>query len=327
MVLLVTNDQDVHADAVESWLMKWSVPYFRFHPDEFATRYTFTFSHRQSETSFCIKDNNTEKDFTPNDVGCVWYRRAKAPLTHPKTALDSQKFFFEELSASISSIYASLSKAIWVNKISDVSYANDKITQLTVAAKLGLKVPLTIVTNNIEEAFRFYQSQKYGCIVKSFRPTLVGENTRVFTHKFESNLLIEDFSSIEAAPTKLQEFIDKKSDIRVTVVGQKIFACRIYSQDFDKTKVDFRCADMFDLTHEIFELPEKLKTQILEYSRYFNLLSCEFDFVENQDGQFVFLECNPNGQWLWVEIVAKLNISGVMAKLLTDLDRVKMPCP
>lgn len=319
MVLLITNNNDVHADAVEAWLRKWSVPYFRFHPDEIATRYTFIFKHKQIETSFIIEDNQTGKSFAPNKVGSVWYRRAKAPVVHSNTAIDSQKFFFEELSASISSIYASLSSATWINKISDIAYANDKINQLSVASNLGFNIPLTIVTNKVEEAFAFYQSQPNGCIVKSFRPTLVGENTRVFTHKFADNLKIDDFSSVLAAPTKLQEFIDKKSDVRITLVGDKIFACKIYSQNYDKTKVDFRCADMFDLPHEIFELPKDFEERLLNYANHFNLLSCEFDFAENQNGDLIFLECNPNGQWLWVEIVARINISEIMAKLLTDL--------
>jgi hypothetical protein len=28
----------------------------------------------------------------------------------------------------------------------------------------------------------------------------------------------------------------------------------------------------------------------------------EFDIIKNQNGEYVFLELNPNGQWLWLEL-------------------------
>jgi D-alanine-D-alanine ligase-like ATP-grasp enzyme len=33
------------------------------------------------------------------------------------------------------------------------------------------------------------------------------------------------------------------------------------------------------------------------------------DFIVRPDGRMVFLECNPNGQWLWIEMATKMPIS------------------
>lgn len=44
------------------------------------------------------------------------------------------------------------------------------------------------------------------------------------------------------------------------------------------------------------------------------------DFIVTPDDKFVFLEINPNGQWLWVEKLTGLPIAESMAKLLAASD-------
>lgn len=42
-----------------------------------------------------------------------------------------------------------------------------------------------------------------------------------------------------------------------------------------------------------------------------------FDLIVTPDGEYVFLECNPNGQWLWVELATGLPIAEAIADFLT----------
>lgn len=317
MVLLITNNEDVHADAVESWLLKWEVPYFRFHPDEIAIRYTVDFIQHSSVVDFKVTDLVTTKAFSPSSIGSVWYRRAKAPISHPNTSDDSKNFFLEELQAITSSIYSNLNHAKWINRIADTAFANDKVSQLKYAKQFGFEVPETLITNDVEKAYEFYCKHSNGCIVKSFRPTLIGNDVRVFTHKFSDNLKINDFASVKAAPTIFQALIEKAYDLRVTIVDDKIYAYRIYSQLYEDTKIDFRRSDMLELQHELVSLPKELEEKLFTYAKFFNLISCEFDFVETKNGDYVFLECNPNGQWLWIEIMGGANISEKMALTLS----------
>ena len=60
------------------------------------------------------------------------------------------------------------------------------------------------------------------------------------------------------APVTFQENVEKSSDIRVTVVGDEVFAAEILSQGRESSKVDWRATDDPDLEHRMHELPPHL---------------------------------------------------------------------
>lgn len=43
-----------------------------------------------------------------------------------------------------------------------------------------------------------------------------------------------------------------------------------------------------------------------------------FDFIVTPSLEYVFLECNPNGQWLWVELATEQRISEAIAEFLAQ---------
>jgi glutathione synthase/RimK-type ligase-like ATP-grasp enzyme len=49
-----------------------------------------------------------------------------------------------------------------------------------------------------------------------------------------------------------------------------------------------------------------------------------FDFIVTPEGEYVFLECNPNGQWLWIEMETGYDISKIMAKNLAKFENVTL---
>jgi len=51
------------------------------------------------------------------------------------------------------------------------------------------------------------------------------------------------------------------------------------------------------------------------YSLYYGT----FDFIVNPDGEFVFLELNPKGQYLWLEESTKQPITMTLAKYLSKI--------
>jgi hypothetical protein len=48
-----------------------------------------------------------------------------------------------------------------------------------------------------------------------------------------------------------------------------------------------------------------------------------FDLVERPDGQIVFLECNPNGQYGWLEEDLGLPISESIAAELVNIAKIR----
>ncbi len=53
----------------------------------------------------------------------------------------------------------------------------------------------------------------------------------------------------------------------------------------------------------------------LLFLQHFNLNFGCFDFIVDKNGNYIFLECNTNGQWMWLEEEAKLPISAAIAQI------------
>jgi len=90
----------------------------------------------------------------------------------------------------------------------------------------------------------------------------------------------------------------------VTVVGNKVFATAIHSQDHNETKIDWRLWDIItdiDLKHTKIELPSDISEKCINITKSFNLSFSAIDLILSKDNEYYFLEMNPNGQWAWIE--------------------------
>lgn len=118
---------------------------------------------------------------------------------------------------------------------------------------------------------------------------------------------------VKFAPGIYQARIAKYRDIRVTIFGEKIFAVAI---DSSSTKsVDVR-RDLLNLEHTPIILPEQLEISCRLIMKKYNLLYGAIDLIETKDGEYLFLELNPNGQWGWIEKKTGLPLSNALADLL-----------
>ena len=96
----------------------------------------------------------------------------------------------------------------------------------------------------------------------------------------------------------------------------------IRSADEGDEIVDFRprCLEM---KHEVVECPVEVTKSILDYMDIMGLNFAAFDFALDYEGRWLFLECNPNGQWLWLEVLTGLPLVETIARHLALVDR----CP
>lgn len=106
------------------------------------------------------------------------------------------------------------------------------------------------------------------------------------------------------------------ADIRATVVGNQVFAVSIHSQDWEETRVDWRRGSNPHLLHEVIDLPDDLSEQCIRIVQSQLLRFGAIDLVLDSDGEFWFLECNPNGQWAWIENRTGLPIAAITDEML-----------
>jgi len=179
-------------------------------------------------------------------------------------------------------------------------------------------IPETVVTNDAAEArvaFARFGGQMIAKPVRTGYIEIGGAPHAIYTSAVSASDL-EDMSGAELSPVIYQPLIPKRCDVRVTVVGDQLFIAEIDSQGNEAAKVDWRRTDDPLLPHRRGSIPDELAAAVREFMRRLGLTFGALDFVATPDGELVFLEVNPNGQWLWLDDQLELGISDTVAQWL-----------
>ena len=195
-----------------------------------------------------------------------------------------------------------------------------KIPQLTLAAKLGFNLPVTLVTNDPGDFLDFYRRHKGQVITKTASTqaeTWLGSMCPAYARLIRPRDLVH-FQEVQSCPTIVQVYVEKALEIRVTVVGNDVFAAGIHSQVTRRTRVDWRRYDRTSTPHDIHALPPEIAQLCLSLVRSMGLVYGAIDLILTPDGQYVFLEINPNGQYKWIESLTGLPITKRIVRLLVE---------
>lgn len=319
-VLVIThaNDDD-HTKTVLEHLDGLDQRYCRFDTEKFPIETSLTLS--LSSKLLRVVDGE-EIDLTL--AKSVWYRRPVSPLILRQDLGDGyKKFIGHESRAALWSLYTTLD-SFWVNPpvMGSKILQSNKLLQLKDALAVGIRVPETLITNNPNRLLAFCR-EKGGVIACKLLHGdwfVQGENPAtlfVMTQKITTSQIIESIDDIALAPVLAQEYVEKKFELRVTIVGEKIFTCAIYSQESELSKTDWRNYDFENVKHEPYQLPHATEEKLLSLMRVWGLQYGAIDMIVTPSGDFVFLEINPGGQWLWIEQLTEMSISKALAELLT----------
>jgi glutathione synthase/RimK-type ligase-like ATP-grasp enzyme len=256
-----------------------------------------------------------------NRVKSVWYRRPNRVRIPPDIHEDYKAPLVDEWTAFLRGLWDSLSHCRWVNPPSSIRRAESKVSQFYLARRIGFDMPKTLITNSAEKARAFFRQVGERMVAKKIYSHGIAH--RDGSASLLVTKLIEDISTIpldqlKYCPCIFQEYIEKQLDLRVTVIGRDLFAVGIESQSLAKTKVDWRAGltDALRLKHTPFEIPQSLASKCFRMLSLYGLLFGAFDFAVTGDGRCVFLELNPNGQWLWLQALTPFDMVGSMCDLL-----------
>lgn len=317
-VLIVTSKDDVHADnlimqALQLGLDQRTV---RINTEDFGTNSAVSFDG----TNFLISLADSGRSLSSDQLVSVWFRRPKDIAVSEELELPAAAFARKQWTAFLRGLYFSThGTAKWYNPLPAIHAARIKLPQLVLAAEVGMRVPKVCVTNSSDEAATFFGGHERVCTKSLDEPSVEadGHLFPMYTRIIESVDEFDDENSIAVAPILLQEFIEKTHDVRVVVVDDKIFAVRIDSQTRSDTSVDFRTVSPHLLGHEAISLPLVLEDQIKNFVGRQGLRFSSMDFcIDRETGDFVFLENNCNGQWLWLERQCGVKITDAMISAL-----------
>lgn len=301
LVLVVTSLEDVTADLVINALHARGVPIARVDPADVGPGLTFGARIGVGAPAWGGRLRTASREVELEEVAAVYYRRP-TPYTARFTHLPVQErdFATAEARHGLGGLLSSLEGARYVNHPAAVSRADFKPAQLRTAARLGFTVPPTLVTNDAEAARKF--AAEYGPVVyKSFRglpPDESGHTGALWTQRVAP----ETFDDALTVTAHLfQAEVPKTGDVRVTVVGRRVFAQQITTAD---GSLDWRRGDWGELMHAPITVPTPVETALHNYLAAFGLVFGCFDFALTGEGDepehWIWIECNPNGQWGWL---------------------------
>lgn len=316
-VLVVSTIVDLATDAVVRKLSEMGVRITRWNTERFPffDRVTVAFAEKsvRSEIWSSFDQHPTHLD----DVTSVWYRRLRTPEEPEGMDEGVHDFCVREGRAAVLGVLlGGLSSNVrWTSHPSHVWLAENKLYQLRTARQVGFTIPETLVTNSGQHVRSAHLRFANGMIAKPTRTGYVeieGEPFAIYTSTVEDRDLA-DLPEVDRSPVIYQPLIPKAADIRVTVVGDQVFAAQIHSQDDPAARVDWRHTADPDLPHSPFELAPSDTDLVRRFMSQLQLRFGALDFVLTPDGDLVFLEINPNGQWLWLDEKLDLGITEALA--------------
>lgn len=320
MILIITNKEDVHPTPVIEILNKRSTPVFRLNSECLLIDYEFAWWNDSHECDFFIKNVHTGLSVKGSEITAIWDRRPERPKDLYISSSDEiNKHNLDEASGFFSFLRYYLKDVFSIGSIVNDRYAASKMLQMKIAQDVGFSIPSSCFSNRKDYIVNF--ARKYDdLIIKPIESDFVVRDEDFqhvfYAQKISSNSLPEvPIEAFNQTVSFVQNYIPKKYEVRVTVVGKKVFACKIDSQvmDEDKGKIDWRQGYDYNIKYESMLLPEIIANKSIDFLKRMGLNFGAFDFVVTPEDQYVFLECNPNGQWLWIEIKTGQKISEAIA--------------
>jgi len=289
-VLVISDKYDFTTDFVCIELENRKANYLRLNRDEFQN-YKIYLDTNNFDIYVTIEEH---KYIISNEgLNSIYYRAPIFLREMNQTERSVEEQLYSEQWMSFVRNLLIFEEVIWINNPEMTYKAENKIVQLKYAKKIGFNIPYTIVTNTNPKL----KKEKY--VVKSLDTAFFnigGKEGFVY-----SNILgkkeIQD-ASLELAPVMIQDYIHPKTDIRVTVIENDVFATSITTNG-KGVEIDWRTVkDNVDFN--TVSLPLDIEKKCIQFVNDLGLKFGAIDLLKTAENDYIFLEINPTGEWAWL---------------------------
>jgi len=308
--VVLTHRFDPTADKVVEELNCRDVAVFRCDISEFPLALTVGAQLCEGRWVGCARTERRALNLA--EITGIYYRRPTGFEFHPDLSAEERRWAGVQARMGLGGLFAAMEP--WLNHPHRIGYAEYKPVQLQAAVRCGLSVPRTIVGND-PVAARGFVTDVGKAVYKPFGGGGIIDGNGV--HQVFSTLVTpEQAGSPNVAQTMhlFQEWVPKDHEVRLTVVDDQFFAARIDASS-ETGHVDWR-ADYQALTYRAVETPERIRSRVSALLGTLGLRFGALDFVVAPDGEWWFLECNPSGQWAWIEDETGMPIASAIADAL-----------
>jgi glutathione synthase/RimK-type ligase-like ATP-grasp enzyme len=308
-ILLVTKSNDNQSAAlVTAAIEARNARAFRLDTDKFPTEVQLALHQpRGHHLDRSVLRTPAGGELVLGDVDAIWYRRWSVGAALPRD-MDTQHrdASLKESHVTLAGMLESM-RCFTMNRVSAVRAADHKARQLELASELGLEVPRTLSTNDPAAVRTFWDHCHGNLVVKALSSFAIYDDAGREHVVFTSALAAEDLEHLDQlalGPMTFQERLDKKVELRVTLIGNRVFAAAVDSQALERSRVDWR-KEGSQLLHAWtpYTLPDDVAHKLLQLAARLDLSYGAIDIVVTPEGRHVFLEINPAGEWFWLDDV------------------------
>jgi ATP-GRASP peptide maturase of grasp-with-spasm system len=308
MVLIFSDNRDKSTDNVIDWMTFFKVDFLRI--TSRSPIRILKIDINEELFSFGIDD----KIVNSEQITGYWYRRDEQVILNPLLSLKT-KNKLEHILFQYSKIDSNILRNFLVYLIEKKSkkigsffnHDLNKLYQLSVAKKVGLKIPFSQITDNLadlkddekyitkglSQIFDFYNKHW----VKNYTNQIKKTQKENFTWAFVQNL------------------IPKRYEIRVFFLNGITYSMAIFSQENKKTEIDFRqYDDIFPNRNVPYKVPTAIDGKLKKLMKLLNLNTGSIDLILNDENEFVFLEVNPVGQFGMVSYPCNYKLEKIIAQ-------------
>jgi ribosomal protein S6-L-glutamate ligase RimK-like protein len=198
--------------------------------------------------------------------------------------------------------WSELTPALVVNRLGAMAGNSSKPYQLQQIARLGFRVPETLVTTDPRQARAFWE--RHGTVVYK---SVSGVRSRVARLRARDRARLDD---VATCPTQFQEFVDGR-DHRVHVVGTEVFAATIACN-----ADDYRYARGRPVEIRACALSPEMEDRCRRLAHALDLPVAGIDLRRRCDGAWYCFEVNPSPAFVFYEEATRQPIADAVARLL-----------
>lgn len=319
VVLLLTHSDDFYTvDLVSQALARRGVRPIRFNTDLFPS--SIKLSARAGDERDAQLFTESGEQISTAEVRSVWARKLWSPRMSDDLDERYRAMCIAESYAALEGFLDALHDAHWVNDLERQRAAENKQRQLRLAARAGLRVPHTLVTNDPAAARQFFAETDGQTVAKLLRPIAISMDAAE-SFVYTSRVREEDLAGAEAlrhSPMVFQELIPKAYELRVAFVAGEVFAGAIDASGTSRGEVDWRRVAPEECGWQKQGLPSEVAASLRVLMSELGLVFGAVDLICTPSGEHVFLEVNPGGEWGMLERDLGLPISEAIAAALLE---------
>jgi glutathione synthase/RimK-type ligase-like ATP-grasp enzyme len=310
--VVITSSPDPHVEMVQKHLDEEFTIF-----DPMSLMLGDSLSYELAEGQFMVR--TTDNDLS--SCSLIWYRKPTLPAGQELPVLPRfRPFTLSAYTNTVKAMYSLLAEKVWVSDVWAILRANSKPLQLELASRVGFNVPRTLITSSKDVAARFIRevgrviTKPMGTEHIEFR----GQAFAVYTTTISA---LDDFSleGLHIAPAIFQQAIEPALHLRVTIMGNQAWTCSIKWEYETEENIDWRMGIAGGLIYQSYNLPPALVEKCVEINKLLGTKFGAFDLILDKQGQYWFIEVNPNGQWGFVEEETGLPLSKAMATYFRQL--------